>query len=91
MWPFSKKEPKPPKKDWVQEGIDALKAFRDVGQTFNYLGRVCVVTCHWESWGPDFGWRPMLICDYADEKGEVRQLKFRVCELPALEAQNRVE
>jgi hypothetical protein len=89
VWPFTKKEPKP---DWCDEGIAALKAFRDVGQTFSYLGRTCIVTGHWEWMGIDFGPRPVLLCDYADDRGEIRQLKFNLSELPALEAQNcRVE
>lgn len=87
MWPFTKKESKP---DWCEEGIAKLKAFRDVGQTFNYLGRTCIVSRHCE-WWPYAGCIPRLVCDYADDYGVIRQAVFRIDEIPALEAQNRSE
>jgi hypothetical protein len=38
MWPFKKKEPEQPKADIRQKRINELKAFKDIGEKFNYLG-----------------------------------------------------
>ena len=57
MWPFSKKEE--PKENRTQACIDKLQEFRKVGETFNYLGRTCVVTGHSDFY-PYLGIVPML-------------------------------
>ena len=80
MWPFKKKEPKP---DRTGETIAKLKSFKDIGETFNYLGRTCVVTGHWEYW-PYCGVVPMLKFDYADEHGILHSVSANIRELPAL-------
>jgi hypothetical protein len=85
MWPFKKKEPE---RDWTSEEIEKLKAFRDVGETFNYLGRTCVVTGHWD-WWPHIGVIPMLKFDYCDDCGKLHAASARVSELPALENQQK--
>ena len=85
MWPFKKKEPE---RDMTGEAIEKLKAFRDVGETFNYLGRTCVVTGHWK-FVPYRGAVPMLTFDYCDDHGRLHAASSRVSELPALENQQK--
>lgn len=82
MW-FSKK---PRKKSWEEETEEKLKAFRDIGETFNYLGRKCIVTAYSYFYG--MGICPTLVCDYVDEAGIIRQITFGVTELPGLINQN---
>ena len=81
MWPFSKKEE--PKEGRTQACIDELKAFRKVGETFNYLGRTCVVTGHFDFY-PYTGIFPVLQFDYADEHGVIHSMSANIRELPAL-------
>lgn len=81
MWPFSKKEE--PKEDRTQAYIDELRAFRDVGDTFNYLGRRCVVTGHYE-FNLHLGIIPVLKFDYADKHGVIHSMSASIRELPAL-------
>ena len=85
MWPFTKKIEEP-KIDWVQQYIDEFKAFRDIGETFNYLGRTCVVTGHFTV---DFfcygGSRmPGLTFNYADDLGVIHSMVASIRELPGL-------
>lgn len=40
MWPFKEKKPE---RDFTNETIADLKNFRDIGETFNYLGRNCIL------------------------------------------------
>ena len=81
MWPFSKKEE--PKENRTQACIDELRAFRNVGETFNYLGRTCIVTGHCD-FHPYVGIIPMLKFDYADEHGVIHSMSAYIRELPAL-------
>jgi hypothetical protein len=81
MWPFTKnKEPEPNR---TQECIDRLKAFRDIGETFDYLGRTCIVTGHAEFY-PYIGIIPVLKFDYADDHGVIHCMSANIRELPAL-------
>lgn len=82
MWPFREKETKT-KIDGTKKAVDELKAFRDIGETFNYLGITCIVTGHCEYLGM-IGFVPILICDYVDGRGQIRQAKFSLRELPGL-------
>lgn len=81
MWPFSEK--KKPEVDRTQACIDKLMAFKKVGETFNYLGRTCVVTGHVDFY-PYVGIIPMLKFDYADEQGVIHCMSASIRELPAL-------
>lgn len=80
MWPFKKKEPE---RNCAGEAIEKLQEFKKIGETFNYLGRTCIVTGHWEFW-PCVGVVPLLQFDYADDTGKIHNCKMRVTELPAL-------
>ena len=80
MWPFKKKEHEPNRN---LEDISKLRAFRDVGETFNYLGRTCIVTGHWECF-PYLGIIPVLKFDYCDDLGKLHSASARLSELPAL-------
>ena len=53
-----------------------LRELFKIGDTFKYLGRECRVCAH--GYGVmDLGWIPCLVCDYADNHGVIRQIKFR--------------
>lgn len=80
MWAF---EIDAPRDSALQEGIAAFSEFRKIGETFSYLGRLCIVTGHFEVW--DMGCLvPMLLCDYVDKNGVIRQAKFPLRALPGL-------
>jgi hypothetical protein len=86
MWPFSRKKDQP-KESYLEVGIKELKEFRDIGDSFKYLGRTMVVTRHHTFDGFDV-W-PKLICDYADNHGVLRQAVFGLHELEGLKKQNQ--
>jgi hypothetical protein len=93
MWPFKKRPPKTDLTDetnayWMIEEIADLRSFRDVGETFIYLGRTCVVTSHWSEVIPYVGFHPLLRADYADDCGVIRSISFRRSELVGLRAMN---
>ena len=73
----------PSKEDYVDKEIAKLKAFRDIGETFNYLGRTCVVTGHWGG-GVDIGIIPELRFNYCDDLGVIRSYSIGQAELPGL-------
>jgi hypothetical protein len=68
---------------WADLELAELKAFRDVGETFNYLGRECVVTGHRYLPGR-FGCWPHMQFDYCDNNGVIHSMSARANELPAL-------
>ena len=90
MWPFKKKH-KEPEPDYTQEAIDRLKAFKDIGEKFNYLGVEMIVTHHHEiSLGLNYGIDLIatLKADYRNNLGEIKSVSFSPGELPALIAEN---
>ena len=91
MWPFKKKEVEEPKVDRTQICIENLKAFRKLGEKFNYLGVTIIVTGHHElelGVGYRLNLRPVLKGDYKNDKGEIKSISFAYRELPALQAEN---
>ena len=80
MWPFTKTEPR---ENGTLEAVNKLKAFRDVGETFQYLGRKCVVTGHVEMM--PWGFVPLLKFDYCDKNGVLHNRSAMLSEIPALE------
>lgn len=90
MWPFKKKEPEQPKVDRTQEYIDELRAFRAIGEKFNYLGVTIICTGHsdLDLCGLNIIVRPVLKGDYKNDKGEINPISFSYRELPALKAEN---
>lgn len=87
MWPFKKKTIEL-ERDKIGAAIAKLEAFRKIGETFNCLGRTCVVTGHWDLL-PFVGVVPLLRFDYCDESGRLHAATFLVSELPALENQQK--
>ena len=91
MWPFKKKEVEATKIDIriknMNDTIEKFKAFREIGETFNYLGRTCIVTGHWTFSGY-MGYTPELKFDYADELGVIHSTSITIHELPVLLKQN---
>ena len=90
MWPFKKEEPEQPKVDRTQECIEELKAFRDIGEKFNYLGATIICTGHFELdfYGLNIRIRPTLKGDYKNDKGEIKAISFGYRELQGLKAEN---
>ncbi len=90
MWPFKKEELETQEADCQQERIDELKAFKNIGEKFNYLGVTIIVTGHSElevyRHGVDL--IPTLKGDYINGKGEIKPISFDYRELPALQAEN---
>lgn len=80
MWPFKKKEPEC---DINNTEFARLKSFRDVGETFNYLGRECIVT-GFGQYPSNVGYIPLLRFDYCDNNGVLHSVSARIEELPAL-------
>ena len=83
MWPFKEKEPKEKEPNHGAETVAELKAFRDIGETFNYLGRTCIVTGHAE-WWMDIGIIPKLRFDHCDNPGVIHSSSASPAELPGL-------
>jgi hypothetical protein len=83
IWPFKKREPRP---DWRRDAIARLQAWRKIGETFEYLGRQCVVTGHFEQSFHDLGVSTFvqLSADYADDLGVIRNVSFGWQEAKAL-------
>ena len=79
MWPFRKKEQKESPK--IEE-INKLREFCDIGDSFMYLGRKCVVTGHTEymPWGVV----PLLKFDYCDDRGVLHNGSAMLSEIDAL-------
>lgn len=73
-----------------EDKFSRLKEFRDVGETFQYLGRTCVVT--------GFMNYPMALCDlptimydYADNNGVIHSALASIHKLEAIIAQQHDE
>jgi len=97
-WPFAKKQEVQQKSpsEWGQaeERVAALRAWRNVGQEFEYLGRRLVVVEHSRvEIGPGFHFPtlrliPELRARYADDCGELHTLVMSEAEVVALMAQS---
>jgi len=85
MWQFKKKEPE---RDTIGEAIAELKEFRDVGETFIYLGRICIVTGHCHYF-PGFGVVQMLKFNYCDNNGVIHSACAQLAELPGIIKQQK--
>lgn len=81
---------KEPKVNYRQQAINRLKAFKKIGDKFNYLGVDMIVTAHSELRLSPIGADviPVLVCDYKDLLGKIQVVRFSPHELPALEAEN---
>jgi hypothetical protein len=93
-WPFAKKaEPKeqgPSQWELDEARIAALRAWRAVGQEFEYLGRRMVVAKHYSVdltpslHFPSMRLVPEVHARYADDRGEVHTLVLSEAEVLAL-------
>jgi len=81
MWPFKDKET-------TVVAVEALREFRDVGETFNYRGIDMIVESHiyMEPFG-DF--RAIITTAYKNNHGELKHAQFAHKELAALIAENK--
>ena len=92
MWPFKSKEVEE-QESWqdrqkkiIAAEIAEVRAWRDVGDEFNYLGIKCQVTkC--STWG---GWcmLPCIEADYIDNNGIIHHISFKYSNLDWLIKQN---
>jgi len=86
MWSFKVKEITE-EPDPLVVAVEALREFRDVGETFNYRGIDMIVESHVEM---SFGEvRPILTAAYKNDYGELKHAAFLRRELPALMAENQ--
>lgn len=92
MWPFQKKVLEEMKPSKSQARIDELRAFRDIGEKFNYMGVEIIVTGHYEAVPCGFGiiFEACLKGDYKTDQGEIKNISFDHSELEALKAENWV-
>lgn len=74
--------------DARQADIERFRAFCGIGESFNYLGRECVVTGH-ATFIPGLGVIAMLQANYCDNLGVIRPLQWRISELPGLQNQQK--
>ena len=88
MWCFGSRKEIKACGEHLKEAEAALRAFRQVGETFVYLGRTCIVRGHMKLW-PYLGWMPVLVADYVDETGVIHTITFEVRELPMLVNHNQ--
>lgn len=79
MWQFKKTEPK---ENSTLIAVNKLREFCDIGDSFMYLGRKCVVTGHIGIM--PWGFVPLLEFDYCDNEGRLRKGSAMLSELPAL-------
>ena len=88
MW--FKREKEEPVYDWELAAIEELRSFRELGETFNYLGRVIVVTGHYTYSVSEYhcSLTPKLCGDYVDERGIIHKISFDFQELGGLKKQN---
>lgn len=95
IWPFRRKPKKPaepvkPVKSQAEIDSAALREWRGVGESFQYLGREMVVTGHggWDVAGgwpvPIISWRCFLSANYADGNGVIRSHQFACKEAKSL-------
>jgi len=70
-------------RDRTLEKIDQLKAFRGIGETFDFMGRRLIVMGHYERLPIGHAF-PCLKCAYVDDTGRIRRISFSNLELPAL-------
>lgn len=98
MFGFKKKEPviDGPTKAWgesFERDAMELRSFRKVGESFNYLGRRCLVTGYKSKMigSPGLGpvdFIPRMQYDYADELGVIHHENCGVFDLEAIRAEN---
>ena len=87
LFKFEKKAVEP--SDDFQAGVDRLRAFRDIGQKFDYLGIEMIVLAH-SRWIPTIPIQkePCIVADYVDANRRIFTVYFRLSMLPVLLAEN---
>lgn len=85
---FSRKPEKPREPTGTEKAINELREWRAIGESFQYLGRECVVTGHYRVSFHELGIHtyPELSADYADDLGVIRHVAFDMTEARALMA-----
>jgi len=88
MWPFKKNEA-PAQPSRKQQLVAEMRAWREVGETFTYLGRVCVVTGYATLLPHRLGINVCveLLADYSDDHGVIRSVAFSPVEWRAIAEQ----
>ena len=70
-----------------EQNRKAVRGFREVGETFVYLGCTCIVRSH-ERFVGYLGWMPELQADYVDDRGVIHAISFSAKDIPLLEKHN---
>lgn len=95
MWPFSclfriNPEENNETQDFNHQFIQELTEWRKLGESFEYLGRIMVVTAHYKtdiiivSRFPEIRMKPSIHANYADDLGVIHSITFNVQESLAL-------
>jgi len=71
----------------TQSAINDLKAFRDIGETFNYLDTKMIVESHYSPY--IHGGLAVITAAYKTDDGEIKRTTFSLKELTALRAENK--
>lgn len=86
MWKRKEKNEQP-KPSSFSIGVDKLRAFRDIGETFNYRDIEMIVEGHFVVY-PYVGGVAQITAAYKNHEGELKRVEFGVPALPALIAEN---
>lgn len=89
MWPFTRKQ-KDEQPNHKEAAVMRLRAFRGVGEEFDYMGVRMVVRSHTDCHVTHLGvscW-PSLQCDYVDQLGRIQKAAFTPADLPGLRRMN---
>lgn len=100
MWPFTKKpevseKPYPRYKDYGAETMQDMRKWRDIGETFEFLGKTFSVVSHGQYSYSIAGWPhnqtqsiPELKAIYVDLHGVVREISFNSGQWEAIKKAN---
>jgi len=103
MWPFKSKEAKELEIDRQAieyDRIDEIKAWRDIGEEFNYMGVKCLITHHYEfetryhfyGMAPPMPYpfkKAAIKAHYVDNQGKIHAVSFSYSEFGNLVKQNK--
>lgn len=89
MWPFTRKQ-NDEQPSYMEAAAMRLRAFREIGEEFDYMGVRMVVRDHTACQVTPTGihcW-PSLQCDYVDQLGRIQTATFSPSDLPGLRRMN---
>lgn len=86
MWPFARKQFEPKSSSRADQAIEQIRAWRAIGESFNYLGYDCFVSSYsqLDRVQGRLVHRVRLSADYRDGKGRIRHISFNWPQIQAL-------